>query len=101
MTDGHVGASFSEVLHTNKGSVFICVRLCECKSGRRGEDEAAAKDAGEISCFRAMLPVYFSLYGPSRGGWGRRVRLGPAGEPPAGPGGPAVVRTSKLLVTTG
>jgi len=28
MTDGHVGASFSEVLHTNKGSVFICVRLC-------------------------------------------------------------------------
>lgn len=59
----------------------------------RAKEEAVAKDAGKVYSFRVLLPVCFSLYGPSTASWGWRVSLSPWG--------PGAVGTSKLLVTTG
>ena len=80
-------------------SVGLCVCVCVCVpqwvcSWRAGaKEEAAAKDAGKVCSFGVLLPVCFSLYGPSSAGWGWRVSPSPRG--------PGAVGTSKLLVTTG
>ncbi len=83
-------------MHSYTDAVSVCiVCMCvyACVSVLQAKEEAVAKDAGKVCSFGVLLPVCFSLYGPSSAGWGWRVSPSPRG--------PGAVRTSKLLVTTG
>lgn len=90
------------IQHTDTVCVSVCEGIVYCVYvyarvsvflACRAREEAVAKDAGKVCSFGVLLPVCFSLYGPSSAGWGWRVRPSPRGL--------GAVGTSKLLVTTG